>query len=105
MASAIRDRVGRSRRARARAMPRARLSLALLLDDFRLGLREELLVAQLAADLVQLARDHLGLLLEPLALLAKVDRAREVEEDRGALHRHLHGLPSHRLPAGTFRLL
>src|ERR1051326_5305354 len=79
--------------------------LALLLDHLGLGLGEELPVAKLAIDLVEFAGDRLGLLLEPLPLLAEVDRVREVEKHRGAFDRHLNRLARDLLPASPLGLL
>src|SRR5690348_587702 len=81
------------------------LTLAVLLDNLGLRLREELLVAKLAADFLEFALDRLGFLLEPLALLAQIDGAGEVEEHGGALDGYLDGLAGHGLPARALGFL
>src|SRR5436309_1783706 len=76
------------------------LALALLLDHFRLGLGDELRVAELLRGLVDLAVEPRDLLGETGALLAEIHDVAERQQDRRlvehALHRALGRLATER---------
>ena len=68
---------------------------ALLLDDLRRRPGEELLVVELALQLVALLADLAELPVEPGALLVELDDAREREDDRRLVQHHLHRAGRH----------